>query len=52
MRVLLDTSVLIGEVPPPDVEAAICVASIAKLHFGALVAADDDEQARRTQRLG
>lgn len=52
MRALLDTSVLIDEVPPPDVEAAISVASIAELHFGVLVTADDDERALRTERLG
>jgi predicted nucleic acid-binding protein len=52
MRVLLDTSVLIGEEPPPDVEAAISVASIAELHFGVSVASDDDERALRTERLG
>ena len=52
MRALLDTSVLIGEESPPDVEAAISVASIAELHFGVLVAGDDDERARRTSRLG
>ena len=52
MRALLDTSVLIGEFPPPDgVEAAISVASITELHFGVLVADDDDERARRTARL-
>ena len=52
MRVLLDTSVLIGELPPPDdVEAAISVVSIAELHFGVLVADDDDERALRTARL-
>ena len=52
MRVLLDTSVLVGEDPPPeDVEAAISVASITELHFGVLVADDDDERARRTARL-
>ena len=52
MRVLLDTSVLIGELPPPDdVEAAISVVSITELHFGVLVAVDDDERARRTARL-
>lgn len=49
---MLDTSVLIGELPPPDdVEAAISVASITELHFGVLVAGDDDERARRTARL-
>jgi predicted nucleic acid-binding protein len=52
VRALLDTSVLIGELPPPgDVEAAISVASITELHFGVLVAVDDDERARRTARL-
>jgi toxin FitB len=52
MRALLDTSVLIGGEPPPDIEAAISVASLAELHFGLLVAGDDDERALRTQRLG
>ncbi|MCK4176871.1 PIN domain-containing protein [Aciditerrimonas ferrireducens] len=43
---------LIGELPPPeDVEAAISVVSITELHFGVLVAADDDERARRVARL-
>ncbi len=52
MRAILDTSVLIGELPPPDhVEAAISIASITELHFGVLVADDDDERARRTARL-
>ncbi len=51
MRVLLDTSVLIGEDVPIDVEAAISVASITELHFGVLVAADEDERARRVDRL-
>jgi len=52
MRALLDTSVLIGEESPPDIEAAISVASLAELHFGVLVAEDDDERAVRTLRLG
>ena len=52
MRALLDTSILIGEEPPPDVDAAISVASIAELHFGVLVASDDDERSIRTNRLG
>jgi predicted nucleic acid-binding protein len=52
VRALLDTSVLIGDLPPPDdVEAAISVASITELHFGVLVADDDDERALRTARL-
>lgn len=50
MRALLDTSVLIGELPPPDdVEAAISVVSITEPHLGALVA--DDERARRTEHF-
>jgi toxin FitB len=52
-RVLLDTSVLIAaEGPPEGVECAISAASLAELHFGVLVAPDDDERARRTVRLG
>lgn len=51
-RVLLDTSVLIGASVPGDVEGAISVASVAELHFGVLVAADPDERALRSQRLG
>ena len=52
MRAMLDTSVLIGETPPPeDVEAAISVASITELHLSVLVATDPDERARRTARL-
>ena len=52
MRALLDTSVLIGDTAPRDVEAAISVASLAELHFAVLIATDDDERARRSQRLG
>ncbi len=52
MRALLDTSVLIAGAPPESVtEAAISAASLAELHFGVLVARDDDERARRLQRL-
>lgn len=51
MRALLDTSVLIGEDVPDDIEAAISVASITELHFGVLIADDADERARRTDRL-
>lgn len=50
--VLLDTSVLIGGRVPAEVEAAISTVSIAELHFGLLVAADDDTRALRTKRLG
>ncbi|MGH7912194.1 MAG: PIN domain-containing protein [Candidatus Dormibacteraceae bacterium] len=51
MRAVLDTSVLIGAEAPEDVEAAVSVASITELHFGVLVARDDDERARRVDRL-
>ena len=51
-RVLIDTSVLIGERAPADLEAAISSASLAELYFGALTATDPDERARRTRRLG
>jgi len=51
VRVLLDTSVLIGGDPPPDVEAAISVVSITELHFGVLVTDDAEERARRADRL-
>jgi predicted nucleic acid-binding protein len=48
-RALLDTSVLIGTETPRDPEGAISAASLAELHFGTLVAGDDEE---RAQRLG
>jgi toxin FitB len=51
-RVLLDTSVLIDEQSPGNVEAAISAASLAELHFGVLVAENPEESARRAQRLG
>lgn len=52
MRALLDTSVLVGTESPGDLEGAISAASLAELHFGVLVAAEEDERARRSQRLG
>jgi hypothetical protein len=52
VRALLDTSVLIGAEDPGELEGAISAASLAELHFGALVARDDDERARRALRLG
>lgn len=51
-RLLLDTSVLIGNQDPGELEAAISAASLAELYFGTLVASDADERARRAQRLG
>jgi predicted nucleic acid-binding protein len=50
--VLLDTSVLIGAEEGPDDDAAISVVSLTELHFGVLVAPDDDARARRMRRLG
>jgi predicted nucleic acid-binding protein len=53
LRALLDTSVLIGGNPlPPGIEASISTVSIAELHFGLLVAADEEARALRTHRLG
>jgi toxin FitB len=52
VRVVIDTSVLIGAERPKNLDGAISAASIAELHFGVLVAKDDDERARRAQRLG
>lgn len=52
MKAVIDTSVLIGAEQPADLEGAISTASIAELHFGVLAATDDDERARRAQRLG
>ena len=52
MRVVLDTSVLIGATSPGELEGAISAASLAELHFGVLLARDPDERARRAQRLG
>lgn len=53
MRAVLDTSVLI-ENPSIEVgsQAAISTISLAELYFGALVASDPDERARRTAQLG
>jgi predicted nucleic acid-binding protein len=50
--VLLDTSVLIGAEGGPDDEAAISAVSLTELHFGVLVAPDEDARARRIRRLG
>jgi hypothetical protein len=50
--VLLDTSVLIGAESGPDDKAAISVVSLTELHFGVLVAPDEDARANRIRRLG
>jgi toxin FitB len=53
MRAVLDTSVLIAPDPlPADIDAAVSVVSIAELHFGLLVARDDQSRAARAARLG
>lgn len=52
MAVLLDTSVLIAAQRGPDEDAAISVVSLTELHFGVLVARDDETRALRTVRLG
>lgn len=51
MKAVLDTSVLIGADAPADVEAAISVVSLTELHVGVLLTDDDDERARRIDRL-
>ncbi len=53
MRILLDTSVLIrGDAPPDDVDSSISTISIAELHFGLLIARNDESRAIRAARLG
>jgi len=53
VRAVLDTSVLIGgDGVAPGTQSAISTVSIAELHFGLLVAADDDARALRAARLG
>jgi predicted nucleic acid-binding protein len=52
VRVLLDTSVLIGAESPGELEGAISAPSLAELHLGVLAAASEDERARRLQRFG
>jgi predicted nucleic acid-binding protein len=50
--VLLDTSVLIAAESGPEDEAAISAVSLTELHFGVLVAPDENARANRVQRLG
>jgi len=50
--ILLDTSVLIAAEEGPDDDVAISVVSLTELHFGVLIARDDDARARRMRRLG
>jgi toxin FitB len=52
VAVLLDTSVLIAAERGPEEDAAISVVSLTELHFGVLVARDDETRALRVRRLG
>jgi len=52
VRILLDTSVLLGPDPGPvEGEVAISAVSLAELHFGVLVARTDATRAERLRRL-
>ncbi|MDT4933857.1 MAG: hypothetical protein QOK11_1749 [Pseudonocardiales bacterium] len=53
MRVLLDTSVLLGAEPDlGEADVAISAISLAELHFGVLVARTGEVRAERLRRLG
>lgn len=52
MAVLLDTSVLIAAERGPEEDTAISVVSLTELHFGVLVARDDETRGLRVRRLG
>jgi predicted nucleic acid-binding protein len=51
MSLLLDTSILIDGLAHPLDRTGISAVSIAELHFGVLVARNEDERADRIQRL-
>ncbi|MHC5795888.1 PIN domain-containing protein [Lacisediminihabitans sp. FW035] len=52
MKAILDTSVLLAtDVPALEGELAISAATLAELHFGVLVTADDTIRAERLKRL-
>jgi predicted nucleic acid-binding protein len=52
MRVVLDTSVLVGPDPGPvEGDVAISAVSLAELHFGVLVARTDATRAERLRRI-
>jgi toxin FitB len=52
LRLVLDTSLLIGGSIPAEAEVAISAVSIAELHFGVLVAKDEGARGLRLGRLG
>jgi predicted nucleic acid-binding protein len=49
--ILLDTSVLIAAAEGPEEDSAISVVSLTELHFGVLIAADEEARAHRMRRL-
>ncbi|MGN6380475.1 MAG: PIN domain-containing protein [Gaiellales bacterium] len=51
MQVVADTSLLIAGTAPTNIEVGISVASLAELHFGLLVALEE-ERAERARLLG
>jgi predicted nucleic acid-binding protein len=53
VRIVLDTSALIeGDELPGGIESSISAVSIAELHFGLLVAPNEQARAERAVRLG
>ncbi|HKB52338.1 MAG TPA: PIN domain-containing protein [Solirubrobacterales bacterium] len=53
MRIVFDTSALIeGNALPGGIESSISTVSVAELHFGLLVAPDEQTRAERAVRLG
>ena len=52
MRAVLDTSVVVAtDVPPLKGELAVSAVTLAELHFGVLVAKDQNVRAERLRRL-
>ena len=52
MRAVLDTSIVIAtDVPPLEGELAVSAVTLAELHFGVLVAKDQNVRAERLRRL-
>lgn len=51
MPILLDTSVLIAADEGPEEDSAISVVSLIELHFGVLIAPDEEARAHRMRRL-
>jgi len=52
VKAVLDTSVILGsDVPPLEGDLAVSAATLAELHFGALVARDPGVRAERLRRL-